>query len=139
MCTGVHSEDSKKNVPSPRRIQESNLGCWIYRPTRKPTCDQLPLVSATNLVAVLLSVGVVLLLCLEGHLANKADVPLLDLAVLELVLSQRGPRGEGLVADVALEAGGVGMDLHVLVALRLVPERLAAQGASHLAAALRLC
>ena len=88
---------------------------------------------------MLLSVGVVLLLCLEGHLAHKADVPLLNLAVLELVLGQGGPRGEGLVADVALEAGGVGVDLHVLVALRLVPECLAAQGASHLAAALRLC
>lgn len=88
---------------------------------------------------MLLGMGIVLFLRLEGHLAHKADVSLLDLAVLKFVLGQGRTRGEGLIADVALEARGVGVDLHVLVALRLVSESLAAQAASHLAAALGLC
>ena len=80
---------------------------------------------------MLLSMRVKLFFRLQGQLAHKADVALLDFAVLQFVLGQRGPGREGLITDVALEACGVGVNLHVFVALCLVPECLAAECARH--------
>ena len=67
--------------------------------------------------AVLLDVGEELVLVLERHFADDADVALQHFAVLQLVLGQNRRVGKDFVADVAFEIRRHHVRLHVFFQL----------------------